>query len=139
MNGENDIEMKNECIEQNSIANNIINKFCNNPKVLFKNYIGHSLFYIYKNTIRSKFYVASLGTSISNILNWIYNVKIICFGPKEAYQWQSIQYNVLKNYDGIYCPIDCIITDNGIQGPFNVDIELFYVFLKKYIDNIDNI
>ena len=139
VNSENDKEMNEECIEQNNIANNIINKFSNNPKVLFKNYIGNSLFYIHLKTIKSKFYIASLGTSASNILNWIFNTKMIAFGPKEAYQWQFIQYNVLNNYHAIYCPIDCIITDNGIQGPFNVDIELFYVFLKKYIDNIDNI
>lgn len=69
-------------------------------------------------------------------MNWIYSSKCICFCPKEAYQWTDIQYNVLKNFNVIMCPIEYITVSNGLQNPFDVDFKLYYIFFKNKLDEL---
>jgi len=123
-----------ECIEQNKIVNNIIQNFTENKNIIFKNFIGQSFFSIKNNVIKSKIFIHSFGTSSSNLMNWIYNVKIIVFGPIEAYNWTNI-FDLLKN-DYILCPKEYILTNNGLQNPFDVDFDLYYIFFKNKLNEL---
>jgi hypothetical protein len=104
-----------EYIEQNEIVNNIINHFKKDKNIYFKNFIGKNILYTKNNVINSKLFIHSFGTSVSNLLNWIYNIKTICFGPFEAYDWTTIQYTVLQNYNTIIIPKEYILTNNGLN------------------------
>jgi len=130
-----DIEYE-ECLKQNNIVRIILDFFHDNPKVVFNNLVGKSFYDVRKQTIKSKITVSPLGTSVGNLINYIWNTKLIFFGPKEAYQWKNITYDVLKNYDIIFAPIECITTDNGLQGPFNIDLDLYYDFFKNKLNEL---
>jgi hypothetical protein len=134
------IDKKNnsEFIEQNKIVNTIIQNFYENSNIVCKNFIGESFNIIKNEVIKSKLFISTAGTSISNLLNWIYNTKQIYFGPIESYNWLFIQFNILKNNDLIVVPKEYIITDNGLQEPFDIDFPLFYDFLKKQLDDSIN-
>lgn len=125
-----------EFIEQNEIVNKIIQNFDGNNNIIFNNYIGENFSTIKDKVIKSKIFISSAGTSISNLLNWIYNTKHIYFGPIESYNWLFQQYNILQNYDLIQVPKEYIKTKNGIQGPFDIDFDLFYAFFKKQLGGL---
>jgi hypothetical protein len=125
-----------EYIEQNKIANNIIQNFSNNENVIFENFIGKKFCSIVNSTINSKLFISSFGTSVSNLMNWIYNTKQIVFGPLDSYNWLFIQYNILKNFDVIAVPKEYITLSNGLQEPFDVDYILFNTFLNEQINDI---
>jgi hypothetical protein len=125
-----------EYIEQNKIANNIIQNFNKNENVIFENFIGKNFSSIVSATIKSKLFIASFGTSASNLINWIYNTRHIIFGPLEAYNWLSIYYDILKNFDAIALPKEYITSSNGLQEPFDVDYILFNTFLNEQINAI---
>jgi hypothetical protein len=125
-----------EYIEQNKIANNIIQNFNKNENVIFENFIGKNFSSIVTGTIKSKLFIASFGTSASNLINWIYNTRHIIFGPLEAYNWLTIYYDILKNFDVIALPKECITLSNRLQEPFDVDYVLFNTFLNKNINDI---
>jgi hypothetical protein len=73
---------------------------------------------------------------MSNLINWSYNVKTIVFGPIEAYDWTFQQYDVLKNYNAIICPKEYILTNNGLQEPFDINFDLYYDFFKNELNNL---
>ena len=131
-----DINTNVEYIEQNNIVSNIIQNFYDHKNIIFKNFLGHDFFYIVNNTIKSKIFITTFGTSMSNLMNWIYNIKIIVFGPIEAYGWTFQQYDVLKNYNAIICPKEYILTNNGLQEPFDVNFNLYYNFFKNELNKI---
>ena len=122
-----------EYIEQTKIVNNIIQNFKKNKNLTFKNLLGEYFLNIKNKTIKSKIFIATFGTSVSNLMNWIYNTKIIVFGPIESYKWSSIQFDTLQNYNGIFSPKEYTLTNNGLQEPFDIDFELYYEFLKNKI------
>ena len=125
-----------EYIEQNKIANNIIQNFNENKNIIFKNLIGEHFFYIKNETINSKLFIGVFGTCSSNLLAWIYDVKQIIFGPHKAYQWKHISHDTLQKYNIIMSPEEYILTDNGLQEPFDIDFDLFYSFFVKELNNI---
>jgi len=131
-----DINTNEECIAQNKIACSIIQNFKECTNIIFTNCIGDHFLSIKNNTIKSKLFLATFGTSASNLLNWIYNVKILAIGPVEAYGWDLIQYDILKNYDGIYSPKEYTLTNNGLQGPFDIDFDLYYEFFKNKLNEL---
>jgi hypothetical protein len=120
-----------EYIEQTKIVNNIIENFNENKNLIFKNLIGEYFFTIKNETIKSKLFIATFGTSVSNLINWIYNKKIVVFGPVEAYEWSNIQFKTLQNYNAIFSPKEYTLTNNGLQEPFDIDFDLYYDFLKN--------
>ena len=128
-----------EYIKQNIIANKIIKNFKKKSNIKFLNLIGESFFNIKKNTIKSKLFIACFGTTFSNLNNWIYNSKIMVFGPKKAYDWTPIQFDVLKNFNAIIFPKKYIISKKDIHGLFNVKFDLFYKFFRSKFINIFNI
>jgi hypothetical protein len=76
--------------------------------------------------------IAPVGTSITNLCNWMYNIKFITFGPKEFYGWAPIiQHIVLKNYNCMYLPIEYITESNGLSNNFNIDYIKTYNFFKS--------
>jgi hypothetical protein len=125
-----------EYIEQTKIVNNIIEKFNDNKNLIFKNLIGEYFFDIKNHTFKSKLFINILGTSSSNIINWIYNTKVISSGPVEAYGWSDLLYNVLQNYNVILSPKEYTLTNNGLQEPFDLDFDLFYSFFIKELNKI---
>ena len=64
-------------------------------------------------------------------MNWIFKTKTLYMGPREAYMWQEIQNIILKNNEGIYIPIEYIIESNGLQSYFNINYDLFWLYLKN--------
>ena len=130
------INTNEECIAQNKIVCSIIQNFNEYKNIIFNNLIGDHFSSIKNNTIKSKLFLATFGTCSSNLMNWIYNVKILVFGPIEGYNWSDIQYDVLKNYDIIYSPKECTLTNNGLQGPFNIDFDLYYEFFKNKLNEL---
>jgi hypothetical protein len=131
-----DINTNEECIAQNKIVCNIIQNFNEYTNIIFNNFIGDHFSSIKNNTIKSKIFLATFGTSASNLLNWIYNVKIIIVGPVEAYDWLVIHHDVLKNYDVICSPKEYTLTNNGLQEPFNIDFDLYYEFFKNKLNEL---
>lgn len=134
-----DSDTKSEYDKQIIIVNKIINNFktnIKNNKIIFKNLIGDYFYSIKSKVINSKIFIAVLGTTMSNLINWIYNTKYIGFGPSSTYNWSAAQYNVLKNYDGIYSPIEFITAGEDIQSPFNINFDLYYDFFKIKLDEL---
>jgi len=125
-----------EYIEQNKIVNNIINHFKKDKNIYFKNFIGKNILYTKNNVINSKLFIHSFGTSVSNLLNWIYNIKTICIGPHEAYDWTTIQYTILQNYNTIIIPKEYILTHNGLQNPFDINFDQYYDFFKNELNKL---
>lgn len=120
-------ENNKDYIEQTKIVNNIINKNKNN-RIIFNNLIGKDFHYISNCVKNSNMSILQMGTSISNLLNWTLRIKCIAIGPIEAYNWTTIQFTVLKNFECIYLPIEYITESNGLQGNFNINYDLFYSF-----------
>jgi hypothetical protein len=131
-----DCNTKKEYIEQKKIVENIIQNFNENKNIIFKNLIGEHFFNIKNETINSKLFIGVFGTCSSNLLAWIYDVKQIIFGPREAYMWKHISHDTLQKYNIIMSPKEYILTDNGIQEPFDIDFDLFYSFFVKELNNI---
>ena len=92
--------------------NDIINFInINNINITYENLIGESIFLIIKKIINIKFSILTGGTSISNLLNWIYKKNVIGLCNKHFYTLvNDIQYDCLKNYNLAIPPID-FITD----------------------------
>ncbi len=119
-----------EIIDQNNLFNNISNYSTNN-RITFNNLIGKPVNELIATFIHNKISLTTIGTSISNICNWIYNVKCITFGPKESYVWKNIHHTILKKYNFIYLPIEYITESNGLQNNFNIDYIKTYNFFKS--------
>lgn len=129
-----------ELVDGNRIFNNILENIKNrsllNEKLELINLIGYSfdnIKDILKNVVLM---IGIMGTSIPNLLNWIYNKKYIVFGPKECYVWNTIQFDVLHNDNCIYTPVEYVTNTNGLQGFFNVDINLFSDFFIKELNKL---
>jgi len=107
-----------------------------NEKIELINLIGNSFCNI-KNILKNVILmVATIGTSIPNLFNWIYNKKVIVIGPKECYEWQTIQYDVLENYNCIYAPIKVVTESNIEKDLFNIDINLFTDFFISELNKL---
>jgi len=124
-----------EYLQQINIVNKIISKISSN-RIIFKILIGENIIDIFNEIINSNLCCLTMGTSPSNLLNWIFRNKCICIGTIESYQWTDIQFKVLKNYNAILSPIEYIETSiNGLQGEFQIKYPLFYDFFKKELIN----
>jgi hypothetical protein len=120
-----------EYLKQLELINKIISKISSN-RIKFKILIGDNIIEIFNEIINSNLCCLIMGTSPSNLLNWIFRKKCIGIGPIEAYGWIFAQYEVIKNYNCIYSPIEYITKSiNGLQGEFELDYSLFYDFFKK--------
>ena len=72
--------------------------------------------------------ILQMGTSVSNIMNWIYRTKSIVLCPSSFYRYQTIQYDVLKNFEVIWVPKEYNTYED--DNKFNVDYDLFYNLLS---------
>jgi hypothetical protein len=114
----------NEFIEQNTLVLDII-KQVNNNNIIFENLIGEHFSLSFKKVMNVDLNICIEGTSISNLMNWIYNKKVICLSSTIYYTHvQEVQYDCLKNYDVILPPIEYIKDASN---------ENFYVYGKKFI------
>lgn len=122
-----------EYIEQINIINKIINNINKNNKIIIKNLIGFDIIDIFNEIFNSNICIFTAGTCSSNLLNWIFNKKVITIGPLEIYNWKYAQYNVLQNYELSFIPPECITESSGLQGTFNMDFNKSYQFIKDEI------
>ena len=119
----NDIEYIDHINKFNNIINNI-----KSIRIIFINYIGENILTIIQNIYKTNMCILQMGTSVSNIMNWIYRTKCIVLCPSSFYRYQTIQYDVLKNFEAIWVPKEY----NTYEGDnkFNVDYDLFYNLLS---------
>lgn len=123
-------ENEKETSDQNILFNKISSCTTNN-RIIFNNLISKNVNELIGILINNKFSITTIGTSISNLCNWIYNIKCITFGPIESYGWKTIHHTVLKNHNFIYLPIEYITESNGLQNNFNIDYIKTYNFFKS--------
>jgi hypothetical protein len=107
-----------------------------NEKLEIINLIGNSFENIKDIVQNVVIMIATMGTSIPNLLNWIYNKKCIVFGPKECYEWSCIQYGVLQNYNCIYAPVEYVTISNGKQEMFDINVNLFTDFFVAELNKL---
>jgi hypothetical protein len=69
-------------------------------------------------------------------MNWIYNKKQLIFRPLEAYNWLNIYFDVLKNYNIIVLPKEYVLTNYGLQEPFDINFDLFNSFFIEELNKI---
>jgi hypothetical protein len=113
-----------EFIEQNTLVCDIIQKV-NNDNIIFENLIGEHFSLSFKRVMNVDLNICIEGTSISNLMNWIYKKKAIGLSHTYYYKLvEDIQYNCLKNFDMILPPIEYIK---------DTDTDNFYVYGKKFI------
>jgi hypothetical protein len=122
------IELKNGNIIFNKILKNINNIKLLNENLKIINLIGNSFENIKDIVKNVVLMMGIMGTSIPNLLNWIYNKKCVMIGPKECYGWQHIQFDVLQNRNCIFAPIEYVTISNGQQEMFDVNVNLFTEF-----------
>jgi hypothetical protein len=128
----NDIDYK----KQINIVNDIITRLDNND-ILFENLIGKDFFYIIQKTINSNIFIATGGTSYVNLINWIYNKKCIFFFNTNLYKlYTNIQFEVIKNNNAFFTPIECI---KNINADFQIDYILFLDYFLRIFDSAMNI
>jgi hypothetical protein len=130
------IELINGNIIFNKILENIKNRNLLNEKLEIINLIGNSFENIKDIVQNVVIMIATMGTSIPNLLNWIYNKKCIVFGPKECYEWSCIQYGVLQNYNCIYAPVEYVTISNGKQEMFDINVNLFTDFFVAELNKL---
>jgi len=132
-----DVNTNEEYIEQNVIANNIIQHFYHNKNIIFENLVGKKFLDIKNDIINSKLSIQIAGTGVVNLMTWIFNTKAILIGTKESFGWLSISHTLLDKYNIIPCPIECItLSDGRLQGIFDLDYKLFYNFFKNTLDTL---
>ena len=118
---------------QNNIFNNIASNTSNLKNIILSNCIGLDIMYIFENYYQSDLHLWTLGTCVGNLMNWILNKgNMICYGPKDAYKWQHIQYDTLCKYNCKYLPIEYIISVNNDE---NAEFDLKYKDTLEYIKN----
>jgi|688.fasta_scaffold82482_3 hypothetical protein len=125
-----------EYLDQNDIVNNIIN-LINNNNIIYNNLIGKHFSVIFNETMHTDFNICIGGTSISNLMNWIYtDKKIICLCNKRFYTLiNEIQYDCLQNYNVFLPPIESVIDDNNEN--FYIDETIFFPFLFDKLNSFD--
>jgi hypothetical protein len=113
-----------EFIEQNTLVSNIIQQV-NNDNIIFENLIGEYFSLSFKKVMNIDLNICIEGTSISNLMNWIYKKKTIGLSHTYYYKLvQDIQYNCLKNFNMILPPINYIK---------DTESDNFYVYGLKFI------
>jgi len=125
---------------QNNIVNNIINVFEKNNKIIFLNLIGENFLNSIEKIIYSDISILTIGTSLPNLANWIFNIKTICFGPTYMYAFvPEIQYILLNNYDAILVDKE-YITDLDVNTHlFDINYDAFYSLFNVELNKIINI
>jgi len=125
----------NECNEQIKVMNNIISEV-NEKNILYENLIGEDISFIMNSMNDCAFFICVGGTSVSNLMNWIYYKKAIAFCNKNFYQLvQSIQYDCLQNYEVLMPPIECVTETSN--GNFVVNYEKLYPFFLRTINSYE--
>jgi len=125
-----DINME-EVKLQNDIVNNITKSI--NTNITVENLINQDFYSIRDKILNVNLSIATFGTCVANLLNWIYNFKSIHYGLKSWYPLiNDIQYNCLHNYNVNILPIDYIINVNELNT-FDINYDLFYEFMIKNI------
>jgi len=128
-----DVKTDLEIIEQNKIVSNIMHACKGYNHLFFSNLIGHSFEQIQKEVIQANIMVATAGTSIPNLMNWIYYTKTIYLAHTAlSPTFYDIQYNILHNHNGFFCPPEYIL--NRENGNFEVKNELFYDYWIKQMN-----
>ena len=121
-----------EANNQNIIVNNIIKNIDSN--IVVENLILKDFSYIKDTVFNNNLNIASFGTCAFNLLNWIYNVKIITYGLKNWYKMVSdIQYDCLHNYNASVLPVDYIIETDDVNT-FDIKYDLFYTYMLRHIN-----
>jgi hypothetical protein len=131
------LETDNEYIEQIKIVNEVVEQLKIIPNFNYINLIGKNIFDIFPLIIDCHLCITTFGTSVSNLLNWIYDNKILSFAPKKCYEWLDMAYCILKKFSCITVPIEYINSDiNCVHDNFLVEFDKYYEFFKKVINSI---
>jgi hypothetical protein len=131
-----DIELVDGNIIFNNILENIKNKNLLNENLEIINLIGRSFENI-KDVVKNVILmIGTMGTSIPNLLNWIYNKKCIMIGPKECYGWSLIYFDALQNYNTLLAPVECVIFSNGQHEIFDINVDLFTTFFISELNKL---
>jgi len=123
-------------IKQNVIVTDILNSI-NNKNIIYENLIGKPIQEIFKKLINIKFSITIGGTSISNLLNWIYKKNVIGLCGTTFYSLvNDIQYDCLKNFNVFVPPIEYI---SDIGSDFCIkDIDKFNIWFINKIETFEN-
>lgn len=112
-----------EYIQQTTIMQNIID-VVNIPSVVYENLLGKNITFIFSKLQNIQFAVCVGGTSVSNLMNWIYHTNSIALCNTNFYQLaQDMQYDCLKNYNVVLSPFDCVRDTQN--GNFIIDYDKF--------------
>jgi len=113
-----------EFIQQNNTVLKILNNV-NNNDIIFDNLIGKHFSLIFNKIMTTDCNICVAGSSISNLINWIYKKKTIALCCKSFYTLvQDIQYDCLQNYDVILPPIEYVKDSDNCN---------FYIIGKKFL------
>ena len=116
--------------QQEAVREDIINNV--HRDIEMNNLIGSNILECFEEACNSDLCLATLGTSISNLSNWIFRNKVIFYGPSACYCWQPIQSNIMNNKEGIFLPIEFIISEpNNRESNYNLKYEEASDFVIK--------
>ena len=119
-----------EIKEQQDITAKIIYNLYRDSDIQINNLIGSNILVCFEEARNSDLCLATLGTSISNLSNWIFKNKVIFTGPTSCYGWQDIQYDIMNNKEGIYAPIEYMISEPDNR---NISYNLKYPEASDFI------
>ena len=126
-----------EIKQQQDIVAKIIYNLYRDIDIQINNLIGSNILNCFEESSNSDLCLATLGTSISNLSNWIFKNKIIVYGPTACYTWNSIQNDIMNNKEGIFLPIEFIISEpNNQQCNYNLKYEEASDFIIKELQSI---
>ena len=119
-----------EIKQQQDITAKIIYNLYRDSDIQINNLIGSNILVCFEEARNSDLCLATLGTSISNLSNWIFKNKVIFTGPTSCYGWQGIQYDIMNNKEGIYAPIEYMISEPDNR---NISYNLKYPEASDFI------
>ena len=121
-----------ECIEQNNLVLKIMNQV-NNNDIIFENLIGKHFSLIFNKTMNTNCNIMIVGTSMSNLMNWVYNKKVIVLGSGLMYDICKSSINYL-HLDAILTPLEYITNSNSCNFIVN-DEDKFIEFLLNTLNS----
>jgi hypothetical protein len=129
------IDTDNEYIQQINIMRNII-KLVNIPNIMYENLLGRNIMLIFNKIQNIKFAVCIGGTSVSNLMNWIYNTYSIYLCNTRFHTLvHNIQYDSLNNYSFMTPPIQ-LIKDTQNEN-FIIDCNQFLLWFLEVINSFN--
>ena len=124
-----------ECIEQNNLVLKIMNQV-NNNDIIFENLIGQHFSLIFNKTMNTTYNIVIAGTSMSTLMNWVYNKKVIVMCSGLMYNLANSFVNCLQKDEDIIIltPIEYITNSDGCNFIVN-DEDKFIDFLLNILNS----